>query len=127
VRLAHIGGRFDETERAAIVGIFVEDWGYDPAYVDQALTVLAAGRRQQDVKEIAQALAEFQIANPDCNPAAMRAEMIGLLRRIAEADGTVDEREDLAIEAVEARRRRRCRCAMGQVRQGRAGENRGIM
>lgn len=39
-------------------------------------------------------------ANPDCNATAMSATLTAFLRDIAMADGRIDEREDLAIDAI---------------------------
>ncbi|TNC74920.1 TerB family tellurite resistance protein [Rubellimicrobium roseum] len=102
VKLAEIDGRFDAEERAAIRDYFVKDWGYDPAYVASALDLLAANSGKQSLREATAALARFKRSNPDCNYAAMHAELVGFLREVAEADGTLDEREEMAIEKVDA-------------------------
>jgi precorrin-4 methylase len=39
-------------------------------------------------------------ANPDCNATAMSVTLTAFLRDIAMADGRIDEREDLAIDAI---------------------------
>lgn len=101
VRLAMIDGDFSEAERAVIVRHFVTDWGFDPSYVDRALTVIIAGADQQRLKNIARALANFQTVNPDCNPSATRAALLSFLREVGEADGLLDEREELAIDAID--------------------------
>ncbi|KAK0359892.1 hypothetical protein LTR94_029471, partial [Friedmanniomyces endolithicus] len=54
------------------------------------------------IKDLARQLAKFQHDNPDCNAPAMAASLIEFLREIALADGVLDEREDLAIDAVAA-------------------------
>ncbi|MBS0505522.1 MAG: TerB family tellurite resistance protein [Proteobacteria bacterium] len=102
VSVARMDGHFSKAERASIAQHFTSEWGFDGAYVDQALTVIAASADGQSLKAAAASLARFQIENPDCNPDAMRGELIGFLREVAEADGVVDEREELAIEKVEA-------------------------
>jgi len=101
VRLGHIDGEFVEAERDVIVRHFVSDWGFDPDYVEKALAVILADRNQQSLKDMARAIATFQLANPDCNPVTMRSELIGFLQDIAEADGILDEREELAIEKID--------------------------
>ena len=102
VRLARIDGVFCAAEHGVIVRHFVTDWGFDPDYVDRALAVIAESIDDQRLKELARTLAAFQIANPDCNPNAMRAALIDFLREIGEADGILDEREELAIDAIDA-------------------------
>lgn len=100
VRIAAIDGQIDDVERDAISEHFVSDWGFDPAYVEQALAVLEANIPAASVKELAAQLARFQVDNPDCNPEAMRTALLVFLRDIAAADGVLDEREVLALDAI---------------------------
>lgn len=102
VCVARIDGELSESERSVIVGHFVGEWGFDPAYVEQALAVIAETTQGRTVKEVAGTLAKFQVDSPDCNAEAMRADLIRFLREIAEADGVLDEREEMAIERVGA-------------------------
>ncbi|MEO7468861.1 MAG: TerB family tellurite resistance protein [Sphingobium limneticum] len=102
IRVAHIDGQIDASEIEAITDHFVSDWGLDRAYVEQALTVLRANLAKASIKDLARQLAKFQHDNPDCNAPAMAASLIEFLREIALADGVLDEREDLAIDAVAA-------------------------
>lgn len=100
IRLANIDGQVDERETRAIVDYFVGEWGFDSAYVDQALAVLRANISMTSFKDLSRNLAKFQAENPDCNDAAMQVELVQFLREIALADGVLDEREDLAIDAI---------------------------
>jgi tellurite resistance protein len=102
IRVAAIDGQIDDRERAAISEQFVSDWGFDPAYVEQALVVLEANTAAASIKALSAQLARFQIENPDCNADAMRAALLEFLRDIATADGVLDEREELALDAVAA-------------------------
>jgi tellurite resistance protein len=102
VRVAHIDGHFDDTEREAIKQHFIAEWGFDTAYVDRSLAVLASETNENRVKDLARATAAFQAGNPDCNAAAMQAELMAFLREVAEADGVLDEREELALDAIAA-------------------------
>jgi hypothetical protein len=102
VRVATIDGHLDPAELEVIANHFVRDWGYDALYVDKALQLIARESGASRVKDLARALAEFQAANPDCNAVARHAELIAYLRDIAAADGVLDEREELAIDAIEA-------------------------
>ncbi len=127
VRVASIDGDVDPAEREAIARHFVEEWGYDPAYVAQALEVLIANTGDVPIKGIAKALAEFQAASPDCNGAAMQAELLAFLRQVVEADGRLDEREELAMDGIEATFRAERTMTLGKVAKsvsefgGRAG------
>ena len=102
VRVAMIDGHLAEAERTLIARQFVADWGLDATYVDKAIEVIVAGDGRQRVKQLAHAVAAFQIGNPDCNPTTMQAELMLFLRDVAEADGVLDEREELALDAINA-------------------------
>jgi hypothetical protein len=100
IRVAAIDGDIDDREIEIIVDHFVADWGMDRDYVEQALAVFQANIAKTTIKDLAGELARFQIANPDCNAAAMSATLTAFLRDIAMADERIDEREDLAIDAI---------------------------
>jgi uncharacterized tellurite resistance protein B-like protein len=102
VRVAAIDGYIDDAERNAMTDHFVETWGFDRDYVGQAINVLERNIEQATIKDLALQLAIFLRENPDCNPTMMRVELVDFLKEIALADGRLDEREDLAIDAVAA-------------------------
>jgi hypothetical protein len=102
VRVASIDGTIASTERSVIERHFVDEWGYDPEYTARALDVLIASADENRVKSIAKALADFQTASPDCNAEAMQSELLTFLREVVQADGVLDEREELAVDAIVA-------------------------
>lgn len=102
LRVASIDGSVAPTERSAIERHFINEWGFNVEYVARALDVLIAGADKARIKAIAKALADFQAANPDCNAEAMQAELLTFLREVVEADGILDEREELAVDAIVA-------------------------
>lgn len=102
IGVANIDGSIDAAETNTIADHFVAEWGFDPDYVRGAIPVLVANAGVVSVKDIAGQLASFQNLNPDCNAAGMRAELMIFLRDIAVADGILDEREELALDAVAA-------------------------
>ena len=101
LRVAAIDGRIDPRERDCVADHFVHDWGFDPAYVARALEALTNRADETWVKALAGAIAEFTGRNPDCNAAAMHGELLAFLRELIAADGLLDEREELAVEAIE--------------------------
>ncbi len=100
LRVARIDGAVAAEERATIQRHFTEEWGYSRDYVVAALDVLEATSDQTRVKAVATALSQFQAASPDCNAEAMQSELLIFLREVMEADGVLDEREELAIDAI---------------------------
>lgn len=100
LKVASMDGRIDPVERGAMTDYFVSEWGYDSDYVARALEVLEEGGLTQPLKPMTRAIAKFVKDHPDCNFEAFRAEIMLLLREVAEADGVLDEREELAIDAI---------------------------
>lgn len=100
IRVANIDGEVDDREIQAITDHFVGEWGLDPAYVASALPVLRADLSRATIKDMARRLARFQVENPDCNDVAMQAVLVDFLKEVAMADGVMDEREELAIDAI---------------------------
>lgn len=117
VRFSAIDAEIDARERAAMVEHFVQDWGYDQEYVKRTLDVLAENVGDIRIKTVAMELAQFLNANPDCGSAAMQKEMLDFLRELARADGILDEREEFALDAVEATFRRTSRLSADKAGQ----------
>lgn len=102
IKVAAMDGDISECEMDVIRDYFVHDWGYNADYVAQALYVLRAGNDRMRLSEMTQQLSKFAEDNPDCDLEAISKEVLVLLKEIAEADGTVDEREEMAIARIEA-------------------------
>ncbi|MCE8531535.1 TerB family tellurite resistance protein [Ruegeria pomeroyi] len=102
VKVASIDGHIHDDERRVISEYFVEEWGYDPDYTSRALDLLVETTEEQRVGEMAASLAEFARTNPDCDFSKIKNGLNALLTEIAEADGKLDEREEMAIERIVA-------------------------
>lgn len=101
LKVASLSGEIDDTETEALINYFSEEWGISADYMEKAVPVIIPQVQTSRLKDMAKTLAEFQIDNPDCNPTAMRKDISQLLEEITQADGEVDEVEELAVEAVE--------------------------
>ncbi|WP_417549390.1 TerB family tellurite resistance protein [Methylophaga sp.] len=101
LKVAQIDGHIDEVERKAIRNYFVKEWGYNPGFVDEALSFSESRLDSLSIKELAQTLGEFKKVNKDCNYNAMSKEIIKFLTDVMESDGRVDEREEMAIEKIQ--------------------------
>ena len=101
LKVAILSNDIEDAEREALVDYFVEVWGLDEEYIRKSIPIIEEQVRERNLKDMVKALAEFQIDNPDCNPAAMKKDILELLSEIAFADGEIDEREELALELVE--------------------------
>jgi len=99
-KVANVDGSIDNSERNHIWNYFVNEWGYDQAFVSEGLSYVESNLDDFSIKELAQTLAEFKKANPDCNYDPMSKEIIKLLTNIMEVDGKIDEREVMSIELV---------------------------
>ena len=101
LKIAAIDGEIDPEERKTIGTYFVKEWGYDPEFIDRGLTFIETKLSDFSIKSLAKTLAEFQKQNPDCNFKSMAKEISYFLRNVIEADGIIDEREEMAIEKIE--------------------------
>lgn len=100
IKVAAIDGEIDQAERRVINEYFVDEWGYDPDYTSHALNLLEETTNEQRVNEMAATLAEFARTHPDCDFSKIQNGFKALLTEIAEADGKLDEREEMAIERI---------------------------
>lgn len=100
LKVASIDGQIDQAEKAAIKEYFAEEWGYDQSYLKHALELLADNVEKTRLADMTAELALFAKDNPDCNFKVMQADIKRLLVEIAEADGHLDEREEMAIERI---------------------------
>lgn len=101
IKVARMDNDYDPRERGAIVSYFVDDFGLDVRYAEAALKIIEENTTDHSLNELVESLAEFKKANPDCNYQEMCRDLVGFLREVAEADGKIDEREEMAIEKVE--------------------------
>lgn len=102
LKVAEIDGHIHNSERDLIHNYFVKEWGYNSDFVCAGLSFTEGRLSEYSVKELAEILAEYKRANPDCNYESMSQEILSFLRNIMHADGVIDEREEMAIEKAEA-------------------------
>ena len=100
LKIAAVDSHIDETERNLISSYFVTEWGYDQDFISEGILFIESKLPDFSIKEQAQMLAEFKKANPDCNYEPMSQEILHFITDIMEADGRINEREELAIEEV---------------------------
>lgn len=101
MKIAAVDGHAHESEIAAINQYFVRRWGYSEPFVDRGLEFVGQKLGDYDIKTAAATLAAFARDNPDCKADVMLADIRLFLRDVMEADGYIDEREEMAIERVE--------------------------
>lgn len=101
LKIAKVDGSVSEAEREWIRSYFVKEWGYDRAFIDAGCNLIESRIEEYSIKEVAETLAEFCKVNPDCQFAEMSRDLIDFLKKIMEADGAIDEREEFAIEKIE--------------------------
>jgi len=100
LKMADVDGAIDKSELELIKNYFIKEWGYDQGFVEKGLAFTESKLHEFSIKDVARTLAEFQIENPDCNYKSMSQEIISFLRNIVEADGRIDEREEMSIDVV---------------------------
>jgi uncharacterized tellurite resistance protein B-like protein len=100
-KVAAVDGHVDERETVAIRHYFVRRWGYSEQFVDRGLEFVSEKLNDYDIKSTAATLAAFARDNPDCKATVMLADIKSFLHEVTEADGCIDEREEMAIERIE--------------------------
>ena len=101
MKVAAVDGHVHERELAAITHYFVRRWGYSGRFVDRGLEFVSQKLNDYDIKTAGATLGAFARDNPDCKANVMLADIKSFLREVMEADGRIDEREEMAIERVE--------------------------
>lgn len=100
LKVAHVEGAIDQSEMEKIAHWFVRQWGYDPTFVKKGLNFSSTCLDEVQIADVATALAQYKRESPDCNYRAMSQELLRFLREVMEADGIIDEREELAIAQI---------------------------
>lgn len=101
-KVAEVDGQITDDERKWIKDFFVNEWGYDALFLDAGFQVIESNLDNFSIRDVAGQLAEFSKANQDCNYTVMTRELVGFFRAVMEADGKIDEREEFAVEKIEA-------------------------
>ncbi len=97
LQVARADGHVDESEHQTILDHLVIDWGYDEVFARRELARLAEVIAQVPVNALAEELARFQAANPDCNGPAMQAELLAFVEELVHADGVERPEETRAL------------------------------
>jgi uncharacterized tellurite resistance protein B-like protein len=100
LRLAAVDGAIEPAERAALAAHLVDDWGLDASFVARAIERIEPGVLQGSVDEMAAELSAFLHANPDCNHAAIAADLGEFLRHLLAAGGPLTAAEEAALAAA---------------------------
>lgn len=101
MKVAAVDGHVHESELDAITNYFVRRWGYSEQFVTRGLQFVTQNINDYDIKTAAATLGAFARDNPDCKANVMLADIKSFLREVMEADGRVDEREEMAIERID--------------------------
>jgi hypothetical protein len=100
LKVADAGGTVTDDERATILRYFVGTWGFDERFARLGIAHLEQNLANFSIEDIARQLAEFKKNSPDCNYEAMSQNILEFLNQVMEADGRIDEAEEMAIESV---------------------------
>lgn len=102
LKVADADGTVTDDERATILRYFVKTWGFDERFAKAGIAHLEHHLANFSIEDIARRLAEFKKSSPDCNYEAMSQNILEFLNQVMEADGRIDEAEEMAIESVRA-------------------------
>lgn len=87
LKFVNADGQAEEAGQEEILEHLVSDWGYDEVFARRELGRLAEAIDRIPLTVLAEELAGFQAANPDCNGPAMQAELLGFVEELIGADG----------------------------------------
>ena len=90
-------GQVAEAKQEVILEHLVSDWGYDEVFARRELARLAEVIDRVPLTVLAEELARFQAANPDCNGPAMQAELLGFVEELVRAGGIERPEETSAL------------------------------
>lgn len=102
LKVADADGTVTDDERAAIWHYFVRTWGFDERFAKAGIAHLEQHLANFSIEDTARRLAEFKKNSPDCNYEAMSQNILEFLNQVMEADGRIDEAEEMAIGSVRA-------------------------
>jgi uncharacterized tellurite resistance protein B-like protein len=100
-KVAEVDGRIDQSEIEVAQKYFVGRWGYSDVFVDRGFEYIKKNLGSYSIKEAASGLGAFVRENPDCRVDAILKDVHRFLHEMMEADGRVDEWEQMAIERIE--------------------------
>ena len=92
-KMSQIDGNVTEEESELIFEYFVKEWGYSAEYVNKSSELISDQILGKNIEEILSPLIDFIKENPDCNKDEIAADILLILREIAEADGILHENE----------------------------------
>ncbi len=95
-------GNIEDMERQQIHHYFVKQWGYDTEFVEEGIKYIESNLDELSIRALAHTIADFSAKNPDCNFKVMSQEILGFLRNMVTIDGKIDEKDEIAIENIEA-------------------------
>jgi hypothetical protein len=102
LKMAAAEDRVDAARYRQITNYFVNDWGFDAAFVDAGIRHLESRLDDVSIRELAQTMAEFASQNRDCNFGQMSREIVCFLRDIVTVNGAISPADEAAIVEVEA-------------------------
>jgi len=102
VRMAAVDGQIERAELDHLQQHLVREWGLDEAFVNQALVRIIGEASAGDLARMARERSAFLHANPDCNHAAIAADVLQSLRQMLEAAGPITPDEAAALDEVAA-------------------------
>lgn len=102
IRMAAVDGQIERAELDHLQQHLVREWGLDEAFVNQAIVRIIGAASAGDLARMARERSVFLHANPDCNHAAIAADVVQSLRRMLEAAGPITPDEAAALDEVAA-------------------------
>ena len=102
LKVTAVENRVDTVNRQLIHNYFVNEWGYDSAFVTEGIRYTESRINEFSIRSLAQTLAEFTRENRDCNFKLMSQEILVFLGNIVATDGKLSKHQKMEIENIKS-------------------------
>lgn len=99
-KVSSADGQITVDEIETIEDYFVSEWGFDPIYLQSALSQISDSIDHLSVEDIVMPLRAFVDDNKDCNADAICRDLLSFLDEVVCADGEVSPAEQVCISEI---------------------------
>ncbi|HIA45795.1 MAG TPA: TerB family tellurite resistance protein [Methylococcaceae bacterium] len=100
LKIAYADNDFSVEEKETIVNYFTDQWGINPAYIENLISEIGNEFTEFDYVILADSLKELAIESGDIKYDDMVKEIISAAEEVMASDGSIDEREVQEIEKL---------------------------
>ena len=95
-------GVLEPIEEKKLKRFLIDEWGYAESFIDKMITSATEKENLMSYKDLIRSFSEFIKKNEDCDEREIVDSIMRLLKQITEADGTVDEKEEIELSYIKS-------------------------